>query len=60
MLIEFTRPVTFYDATGAVVHQCPIGERIVAAVKIGCYYVTPMGSVFYDEAKIVEDPPCLG
>lgn len=54
MKIEFTKEVTFKDQHGTVLRVYAVGEQISYTAKAGPYWVTPIGGIYFDEAKEVE------
>lgn len=54
MIIEFTKQVVFKDCEGTVLKVYEIGDRVTATAKAPHYFVTGMGGIYFDEARLVE------
>ena len=52
-LIVFTKQVTFRDSEGTILRDYSVGDVVQATADTGHYYVTPMGGIYHDEARIV-------
>jgi hypothetical protein len=53
--IVFTKQVTFLDRTGTTLKVYEIGDKVMATFKYpGGHYITPMGGIYFDEAKLAD------
>jgi hypothetical protein len=55
MKIVFTKRVVFRDWLGNVLKTFEVGDTTEFSVFNGVYYVTSMGGIWSDEAKIILD-----
>lgn len=51
MKIEFTKDVIFKDMHGTVLKTYSVGDQVICTAKTGHYWITPMGGIYFDEAK---------
>ena len=54
MKIEMTREVVFKTQDGTILKVYALGQIIDNVYKAEHYYVTPMGGIWFDEAKEVD------
>ena len=54
MKIEFVIRVVFSDRDGNVLKVYEVGDQIEYSSKNEFYWVTPMGGIYFNEAKEVE------
>lgn len=54
MQIEITKQVVFKDREGNVLKTYEVGSILEATADAGHYFVTSMGGIYKDEAKLVE------
>ena len=55
MRIKITKKVTFRNRYGDVLAEHEVGAVIEASAKGTHYYVTPMGGIYFDEAREIEN-----
>ncbi len=53
LLIVITKQVTFRDGEGAIIRDFSVGDVVTATADTGHYFVTSMGGIYHDEARIV-------
>lgn len=52
-LIVFTKQVTFRDSEGTIIRDFSVGDVVSATADTGTYFVTTMGGIYHEEARIV-------
>ena len=52
--IEFTTSVVFKDWHGTIVKTYHPGDIVKASAETPYYFITPMGGIYFDEAKRVQ------
>lgn len=54
MRIEITKEVVFKTQDGTILKVYPVGHILDNVHKADHYYVTPMGGIWFDEAKEID------